>query len=297
MRAGRGELRRDEPMARHTSWRVGGPADWLYRPAGAEDLAAFLAGLDEGVPVYWAGLGSNLLVRDGGIRGVVIQPQRGLGTLEVSAQGTVTAGAGVPCAKLARTCGRHGLVGAEFFAGIPGLFGGALAMNAGAWGGETWAHVLAVETIDRLGRRRWRPREDYEVGYRSVTGPDGEWFITARLGFAAGGDPAALAERVRGLLAERAARQPMGEASCGSVFRNPTGDHAARLIEAAGLKGERLGGARVSDKHANFIINDGGATASDIEALITRVIEVVAERHGVHLEPEVRIVGEEAGDD
>ncbi len=292
----RGRERHNELMARHTSWRVGGPADRFYRPADADDLAAYLRALPEAVAVTWVGLGSNLLVRDGGLRGAVVQPQRGLAAVDVSPSGEVTAGVGLPCAKLARVCGRAGLVGAEFFAGIPGTLGGALAMNAGAWGGETWPHVLAVETVDRRGERRWRPRDDYRVGYREVSGPPGEWFLRARLGFAGGGDPDALAARVRELVAERAERQPMGEASCGSVFRNPPGDHAARLIEAAGLKGTRIGGARVSDKHANFIINDGEATAADIEALIAHVRGVVAEHHGVRLQHEVRIVGEEVAD-
>lgn len=292
-----GNCRDDEPMARHTSWRVGGPAERLCRPAGRDDLSRLLASLADDTPVHWVGLGSNLLVRDGGLPGVVIQPRGALADLELAEDGEVEAGAGLPCAKLARTCGRNGLVGAEFFAGIPGLVGGALAMNAGAWGGETWAHVLAVETVDRRGHLRWRERGDFEVAYREVRGPPGEWFVRARLGFAPGGNPQALAARVRGLLAERAARQPMGEASCGSVFRNPPGDHAARLIEAAGLKGVRIGGARVSDKHANFIINDGAATAADIEALIGHVATTVHGRFGVCLQREVRIVGEEGSHD
>ncbi|WP_018717664.1 UDP-N-acetylmuramate dehydrogenase [Arhodomonas aquaeolei] len=292
-----GQLLHDEPMARHTSWRVGGPAEWLYRPADADDLCRFLAALPADTPVHWVGLGSNLLVRDGGLPGVVIQAGRGLAGLDVEASGEVTAGAGVPCAKLARACGRAGLVGAEFFAGIPGMLGGALTMNAGAWGGETWAHVLEVETVDHAGGRRWRACSEFEIGYRSVAGPTGEWFLGARLAFAPGGDNAALADRVRELLAERAARQPMGQASCGSVFRNPPGDHAARLIEAAGLKGHAIGGARVSDKHANFIINTGEATAADIETLIGHVAACVRERFGVSLQPEVRIIGEEARHD
>jgi len=288
-----GSLRRDEPLARYTSWRVGGPADRFYEPRDAEDLCTFLAELPESEPVFLLGLGSNLLIRDGGIRGTVIRTQRALGHLAAVDGQRVEAGAGVPCAKLARYCGRLGLVGAEFFAGIPGTLGGALAMNAGAWGGETWPCVERVETVDHQGRRRRRGPDDFRIGYRSVEGPAGEWFLGALLRFTPGGDPQGLADRVRDLLARRAETQPTGQASCGSVFRNPRGDHAARLIQSAGLKGTRIGGARVSEKHANFIINDGNATASDIERLIERVQQRVEAQHGVRLVPEVRVVGEE----
>lgn len=287
-----GDLRLEEPMSRHTSWRVGGPADRWFRPDSVEALGRFLAALPPGEPVLWLGLGSNLLVRDGGIRGTVIATHGALGELERMADGRVRAGAGVPCAKLARRCARWGLGEAEFFAGIPGTLGGALAMNAGAFGGETWRHVVRVEVMNRAGARRERAPGEYRVGYRSVTGPAEEWFLAATLEFAA--DPQAGVDQIRSLLARRKASQPIGEPSCGSVFRNPPGDYAARLIEAAGLKGHRMGGARVSLKHANFIINEGGATAADIEALILQVRETVARIHGVTLQPEVRIVGEPA---
>ena len=292
----RGELRRDEPMARHTSWRVGGPADRFYTAADVQDLAAFLAALPAGEPLFWLGLGSNLLVRDGGIRGTVVHTQRALDWIEPMDGGRVEAGAGVACAKLARYCGRRGLAGAHFFAGIPGTVGGALAMNAGAFGGETWERVEAVRTVDRRGELRWRDAADFQAAYRSVRGPAGEWFVAARLRLEPGADPQLLASRVRELLGRRAATQPMGQPSCGSVFRNPEGDHAARLIEAAGLKGTCIGGACVSEKHANFIVNTGGARAADIEALIERVRHRVEERHGVRLLPEVRVVGEERAD-
>jgi UDP-N-acetylmuramate dehydrogenase len=285
----RGELLLDEPLARHTSWRVGGPADRYYKPADLDDLAAFLATLPENEPVMWLGLGSNLLVRDGGIRGTVVATHGVLKRVERLDDERVYAESGVPCAKLARSCARWGLRSGEFFAGIPGTVGGALAMNAGAFGGETWAHVLAVDVIDRHGRRRCRPREDYTVGYRSVEGPAGEWFLGAELRFEPGD---AGQEEIREILARRKASQPIGLPSCGSVFRNPPGDHAARLIESAGLKGLELGGARVSDKHANFIISRRGATASDIERLIRHVQATVKEVHGVELVPEVRVAGE-----
>jgi UDP-N-acetylmuramate dehydrogenase len=288
----RGVLRENEPLSRHTSWRVGGPADRYYVPASIEDLSLFVAGLPAGEPVYWVGLGSNLLVRDGGVRGTVIGTHGVLSGLERRPDGTVVAEAGVPCAKLARQCVRWGLGQAEFFAGIPGTVGGALAMNAGAFGGETWRHVSSVQTMDRCGIVHHRGREQYEVGYRSVRGPADEWFLAANLSFET--DSAASSADIKALLARRKASQPIGLPSCGSVFRNPPGDHAARLIETAGLKGRRIGGAEVSPKHANFIINTGGATAADIEQLIDLVRKTVLEVHGVRLQPEVRILGEPA---
>ena len=288
----RGELRRNEPMARHTSWRVGGPVDTWYRPADLDDLAAFIASLPPTTAVHWVGLGSNLLVRDGGIRGVVIATHSALSRMERLGDKGIYAEAGVPCAKIARSCARWGLGAGEFFAGIPGTLGGALAMNAGAFGGETWDFVRAVETLDHRGLRRRRARAEYATGYRSASGPEDEWFIAAELEFP-GGRPVTQAS-IRELLVKRKATQPIGEPSCGSVFTNPPGDHAARLIESAGLKGFRIGGAEVSPKHANFIINTGGATAADIEALLRHVAAEVERVHGVALQAEVRILGEAA---
>jgi len=286
----RGELRHAEPMARHTTWRVGGPAACWYAPADLEDLALFLAERVAETPLYWVGLGSNLLVRDGGLSGCVIATSGVLNGLALEGE-TLYVEAGVSCAKLARFASRHDRVGAEFLAGIPGTLGGALAMNAGCFGGETWPLVTRVETLDAQGVRRVRGVEDFQVGYRQVRGPEGEWFVAAWLQLA-NGDGAAAAERVRALLDRRAATQPVGTANAGSVFRNPEGDFAARLIEAAGLKGHTLGGARVSPKHANFIVNEGGASAADIEDLIALVRDEVVARFGVRLETEVKIVGE-----
>ena len=281
---------RDVPMARMTTWGTGGPADRVYAPADVEDLADFLAGLGPGDPILWVGLGSNLLVRDGGVDGVVVLAARGLGRIEERGAHLVRAGAGVPCAKLARYLGAKGYAGGEFLAGIPGTIGGALAMNAGAHGGETWDLVQGVETIDRAGRRRRRARDEFEVGYRSVEGAPGEWFTGADLRFAPA-DPAAVRACTRRLIRARAASQPVGRRSCGSVFRNPPGDHAGRLVEACGLKGARIGGAVVSEKHGNFIVNEGAASSSDIEALIGRVRSRVLDETGVDLVPEVRVVG------
>ena len=286
----RGALLHNEPLARHTSWRVGGPARQFYTPADLDDLANFLATLPDDEALLWLGLGSNLLVRDGGFPGTVIATFGGMNALSMLDAQTLRAEAGVSCAKVARYMTKHGLTGGEFLAGIPGSMGGALAMNAGAWGGETWQSVVAVETVDRHGERRLRTPAEYEIGYRHVRGPADEWFIAAHLRFEAGDSVAAQA-RIKALLERRAATQPTNQPSCGSVFRNPPGDHAARLIEACGLKGTCIGKACVSEKHANFIINTGAARAADIEALIAQVRETVEREQAVRLETEVRIVG------
>jgi UDP-N-acetylmuramate dehydrogenase len=286
-------VRRDEPMSRHTSWHVGGPADYWFEPEDRTDLMAFLRALPRELPVHWVGLGSNLLVRDGGLRGVVITTHGALSRLERLSATLVYCEAGVPCARIARQCIKWGLGPADFFAGIPGTLGGALAMNAGAFGGETWRHVRSVETVDRAGVQHTRAAAEYAISYRHARAPVAdEWYLAATLEFEQrpGADNAELKE----LLTRRKETQPIGEWSCGSVFTNPPGDHAARLIDTAGLKGTRIGGAAVSDKHANFIINTGDATAADLEQLIVHVQRVVESRHGVKLVPEVRVVGEEA---
>ena len=286
----RGELRLDEPLRQYNSWRVGGPARRMYLPADVDDLACFLAGLDPQEALLWLGLGSNLLIRDGGFDGTVILLQGRLNRLEIEGD-RVLVQAGVSCAKVARAAARADLVGAAFLAGIPGTMGGALAMNAGAFGGETWSIVRSVTTIDRSGRVHERSPDQYRVGYRQVVRPAEEWFLDCTLQLHRG-DGAAEQAAIRAMLARRAATQPTGLPSCGSTFRNPPGDHAARLIEACGLKGLRIGGAEVSPKHANFIINTGDATAADIEALVRHVATEVERVHGVRLETEVRIVGD-----
>jgi UDP-N-acetylmuramate dehydrogenase len=288
-----GELRRDEPMSRHTSWRVGGPADLWYKPSGRQDLQRFLAAqAGRQQSLLWLGLGSNLLVRDGGIRGAVVTIYDALSDLHVAASGRVYVEAGAHCARLAKFCAAQGLSGAAFFAGIPGTLGGALAMNAGAYGDETWAHVHRVEVLDTTGQVHELSSDAFSFGYRHVQMPikDG-LFLAAELEFDAG-DAQIEAQNVRELLRARRASQPVGQPSCGSVFRNPPQDFAARLIEACGLKGYQLGGARVAEKHANFILNTGTASAADIEALIQHVQASVQQQHGVSLQAEVRIVGE-----
>jgi UDP-N-acetylmuramate dehydrogenase len=286
----RGRLERDVPLAPLTSWRVGGPADWLFQPEDADDLAHFLAAVPETLPQTILGLGSNVLVREGGIEGVVIHLAGTLNQrLRVDPE-RVELGAGLACAQAARFCAAEGLTGAEFLAGIPGTVGGALAMNAGAWGGEIWPLVDWVEMIDRQGRRRVRSPADFEIGYRNVRGCEGEFFLRAVLKLVPG-DPSSARERIQELLRERAEKQPLGLPSCGSVFRNPEGGHAAALIEQAGLKGLQHGGAEVSRKHANFITHDGTASAADIEWLIDEVQQRVAARFGISLVPEVRVIG------
>lgn len=289
----RGELRRDEPMARHVSWRAGGTADRCYVPADLDDLAAFLRRLPAAEAVLFVGLGSNLLVRDGGWRGTAVLLHSAKRHPELKA-GQLYAEAAVASPKVARFAATHGLAGAEFLAGIPGTVGGALAMNAGCHGGETWNIVERVLTIDRAGTLRHRAPQDYEIGYRRCTLRSGaeEWFAGAWFRLSAG-EAAASRAAIRRLLQQRIATQPLELPNAGSVFRNPAGDHAARLIEACGLKGLARGGARVSEKHANFIVNPKGrARAADIEWLIATVRATVLERTGVALVPEVRIVGD-----
>lgn len=203
-------------------------------------------------------------------------------------------GAGLSAARLARFLARHQLTGGEFFSGIPGTIGGALATNAGAFGGQTWELVKEVTTIDHQGQLHNRPKADYQIAYREVRPTNNrpeEWFIAAQLQFQPATDNADT-DRIRILLDRRAQTQPIGKASAGSTFRNPPGDYAGRLIEASGLKGFRIGGACVSEIHANFIINTGNAHAADIENLIHQIQERVAKLHGVYLIPEVHIVGE-----
>src|SRR5574340_284859 len=290
----RGKLRLAEPMSRHTSWRTGGVAQRSYVPADLEDLAQFLKSLPPHEPVHFVGLGSNLLVRDGGVRGTVVLLHGALNRIELRGGGLIYAVAGVASPRLARFAANHDLAGAGFLAGIPGTVGGALAMNAGCYGAQTWEIVAEVLTLDRAGRLRWRLPQDFAVGYRHVAlqaeGGE-EWFAAAWFRLPPG-EGSAAREKIRELLKRRVASQPLNLPNAGSVFRNPPGDHAARLIEASGLKGLRVGGAQVSEKHANFIVNADGATAAEIEALIEKVRETVRAKQGVELVPEVRIIGE-----
>lgn len=302
----RGELRIHEPMKKHVSWRAGGVAEYFYLPADLQDLALFLCHLPRTEPVCMIGLGSNLLVRDGGVRGAIVALHARLNDLLLIKQdevgGLIYAEAGVPCAKLARFAALHHLVGAEFLAGIPGTVGGALAMNAGCYGAETWEIVEKVKTINRAGKLRERKPEDYLVGYRHIALQQGfnsvsdeEWFVGGWFRLQQG-DHDNSRQKIKALLAARISSQPLNFPNAGSVFRNPTDNYAAHLIEASGLKGYRVGGAIVSSKHANFIINDGGATATDIEAVIIMIRDTVKKKTGIELIQEVRIIGD-AGND
>ena len=289
-RHARGILKQNEPMSQHTSWRAGGNALHYFEPVDLEDLSCYLAALPAAEPVLWVGLGSNLLVRDGGFPGTIIATSQILNNLEIEYSGLVKVEAGVSCGKVAKMTARAGLSGAEFLAGIPGTMGGALAMNAGAHGSETWNIVTSVMTLSRSGNLACRTRSDFRIGYRRVGIHDNEWFISAILQLQ--NDPEHKGEqRIREFLERRSATQPVRQHNCGSVFRNPPGDYAARLIDACDLKGARTGNACVSEKHANFIINLGGATAGDIEQLIQHIQETVYRKFSVALEPEVRIVG------
>ena len=293
----RGRWLSDEPMSRHVSWRAGGKARRVYVPADLADLAAMMKALPRTEPMMFVGLGSNLLVRDGGYPGTVVLTHGVLNEVRADGQ-AIHAAAGVPSPKVARFAAVHDLAGAEFLAGIPGTIGGALAMNAGCYGAETWQFVREVSVLGRDGKVRRRARNDYQIGYRHVAlranpAHAEEWFVAATFEFGSGRGGEARA-RIKDLLARRIATQPLNLPNAGSVFRNPPGDFAARLIEACGLKGRRSGGAVISEKHANFIVNTGGAVAADIESLIEQAQTRVFERFGVVLECEVRIVGEAA---
>jgi len=292
----RGRLLENEPMAEHVSWRAGGRAARAYAPADLDDLQSFLRTLPDGERVCFVGLGSNLLVRDGGFRGTVVLMHDTRGKIRLD-DDLVFAEAGVASPKVARFAATHALEGAEFLAGVPGTIGGALAMNAGCYGSETWAFVERVDTIDRQGAVHARTPREFETGYRHVAlkgralGTD-EWFAGAWFRFPKG-DGARARERIKALLDKRLATQPLNLPNAGSIFRNPPDDHAARLVEACGLKGYAIGDARISEKHANFIVNPRGkASAADIEALIEHARAAVLKRCNVVLVPEVRIVGE-----
>jgi UDP-N-acetylmuramate dehydrogenase len=286
-----GKLLQNEPMSKHTSWRVGGLADQLYIPVDLADLRAFLQQVGDQQPIHFVGLGSNLLVRDGGIRATVVSMHNVLTDMHVE-DDLIYAESGVTCGKLAKFCAKQSRQGAEFFAGIPGTLGGALAMNAGCYGWETWDAVDSVITINRHGELHKRSAKEFVASYRHINMPvQGEWFVAAWLKFEAG-DAEVAAQKIKDLLASRLASQPLNLPSAGSTFRNPAGEYAARLIEACGLKGYLIGGAQVSEKHANFIVNIGGATALDIELLIKHMHDTVLEKFGVALQQEVKVIGD-----
>ena len=283
-----------EPLARHTSYRIGGPAELLVVPDSADDLADVLRAADaHAARVTLLGGGSNVLVGDGGIPGIVVKLGRGFGRVDWTEKtdgASARAGAAVQLGRLARAAAERGLAGLEFAEGIPGTVGGALFMNAGAYGGDVARAVAVVEGLGRDGTPRRLAASSLAFGYRRTELPAG--FVVTAVGFRLRRDDPV---RVRGRMAEARARrlaaQPHGQPNGGSVFKNPAGDHAGRLIEAAGLKGARAGRARISERHANFIVNEGGARAADVKALMDVAQRVVWERSGVWLEPELRLVG------
>ena len=280
-------------MSKHTSWRTGGIADYFYYPSDKQDLVSLLKRLPEEMQVHWIGLGSNLLIRDGGVEGIVICTSKGLNGIEMMPSDRVYVEAGVSCSRVARTTARNKLSGVEFLAGVPGSFGGALVMNAGAFGGETWEWVERVECIDRCGNLMFVDRSRVRYGYRHVELPDDCWLLGAILKLQQAGDGFDSKVAIRDLLHLRSRSQPVQSANAGSVFRNPDEDFAAKLIEQSGLKGCAMGGASISELHANFIINDGSASSADIERLIGHVRDQVKKNCGVDLQLEVHIMGRE----
>jgi UDP-N-acetylmuramate dehydrogenase len=286
-----GQLLFNESLAEYTTWRVGGRAAKLYKPIDITDLQLFIKQLPKHEPLLWLGLGSNSLIRDSGFSGTVILTQGCLKKISLIAENLVHVEAGVSCATMARFCARAELSGGEFWAGIPGTMGGALRMNAGCSGGETWDFVIEVETINREGELRLRKPEEFAIAYRHVTGIQDEWFVAATCRLTKG-EKAKSLQRIKELLAYRANTQPLKEYNCGSVFRNPPGNFAARLIESCGLKGKQLGGAIVSPKHANFIINHRDASSSDIESLMDLVRDTVLLQKNIELIHEVHIIGD-----
>jgi UDP-N-acetylmuramate dehydrogenase len=290
----RGKLRENQILAPYTSWKIGGPAQYFFEPADLEDLQEFLRQCStlEEVPITVLGAGTNVLIRDNGIRGVVIYLRNHLNSLQQLDDFTLRVAVGVTSARLMQHCIHQGFADAAFLAGIPGTVGGLLAMNAGTADGNIWDHVLQVETIKRDGMITYRDAKEFQATYRHVTGlAHDEWFIAAKLLFAKQ-DGAIAQQTAQAILRKRSASQPLTKPSCGSVFCNPPGQYAARLIEAAGLKGTRIGAAVVSAKHANFILNEGNATARDVELLIQHIVKVVKQSQHIELTPEVRILGE-----
>ncbi|RNC72660.1 MAG: UDP-N-acetylmuramate dehydrogenase [Desulfuromonadales bacterium] len=286
----KGEVLRDEPMARHTSLKVGGPADFFVVPADLDDLAALMALLVEtGTPHLVVGGGYNLLVRDGGFRGVVISLAHFVAVERLDAR-RVRAGAGVKNRDFVQFILGEGLAGLEFLCCIPGTVGGGLAMNAGAHGGEILDRLEELAVI-RNGEARTVRQDELDYGYRFLRLAPGEIIVAGTFSLEQG-SPVEIGARIDAFRAHRVESQKIGYPNAGSFFKNPEGTPAWRLIDSAGLRGERIGGAQVSEVHANFLINRGGATAADFLALVKRIKDVVRLKTGMALEEEVRIVGE-----
>lgn len=287
----RGDLKHNHALAEYAAWKIGGAAEYFYEPVDLEDLQVLLS-LWQERPITVFGAATNVLIRDSGIRGLVIYLHNNLNGLYEIDDFTLRAEAGVSLAYLLQKCIHLGASDAVFMAGIPGTVGGALAMNAGTYGEYMWDHVVAVETINCLGEIKLRSAAEFTANYRQVIGlAKDEWFIAAHLIFTRG-DRQEMVKLVNERLQKRKKSQPLDLPSCGSVFRNPKGDYAARLIEASGFKGKQIGGAKVSEKHANFIVNYDNASARDVEALIQEIIHTVKQIYQVDLMPEVHFFGE-----
>ncbi len=285
-------LRRDEPLARHSTFRIGGPAELFAEVASERALARLIeAARETGTPLHLLGLGSNVLFPDGGLAGVVARLGGELKRVRIRGR-RVSAGAGAALALVARRAAKAGLAGLEALSGFPSTVGGAVWMNAGCYGTEVKDVLVSVRVVERDGRRRRLATAELEPAYRWTNLKVSGAIVTRALFELAPGDPAALLARMEELNAKRWASLPSGQPNVGSIFKNPPGDYAGRLLEVAGLKGARIGGAEVSPKHANVIVNAGGATAGDVVELMRRMRDRAEESCGVRLEPEVVLLGD-----
>ena len=293
VKIGRDGIRFDCRMNQYTTFRVGGKAEAIYFTRELKGLQRMLSYLrKENIPYLVVGKGSNLIVRDGGFKGVAIILQGELAAIEqnVNNDHIIQAGGGLVIAELLTHCKQNGLGGLEFLAGIPGTVGGAVAMNAGAFGKDMGSMVQEIQTVTYQGKLATRNRPQLNFSYRELAIPEGT--VIVKVSFQLNHEtPEIVTKRVAGYLAERKASQPLEYPSGGSVFKNPPKDYAGRLIERVGLKGREIGGAMISPKHANFIVNTGGARAEDILALMDLAREIVKEETGIELEPEIRVVG------
>ncbi len=288
----RGKLLRDEPLAPFTWLRVGGPAEVIFLPDDEDDLAAFLSALDPAVPVTTIGVGSNLLVRDGGVEGVVIRLGRAFSKVEARGESRILAGAAVPDAILAREAGRAGIAGLEFYRGVPGAVGGACMMNAGCYGAETKDVLVEAYAVTRSGRRRTLSNADMGFSYRkNAAAAQGDLVFTGALFEGRPDDPAAVEARMAEITAKRETTQPIREKTGGSTFKNPPGHSAWKVVDEAGWRGKPFGGAMFSPLHANFLINTGEATAADLEGLGEAVRADALDRFGVQLDWEIKRIG------
>ena len=292
----RGQILRDAALGPYTWFRVGGPADALFLPEDDDDLAAFLQALPDHVPVTPIGVGSNLIVRDGGVRGVCVRLGRGFSKIEPRGDSTIYAGAAAPDAQVAIAAGKAGIAGLEFYRGIPGTIGGALTMNAGAYGGETKDILIEAYGLNRRGERLTISNTEMGFSYRTCLAAE-DVIFTGALYQGQPGDPAAIAEAMRAIMEKREASQPIKEKTGGSTFRNPDpalsgGRGAWQMVDAAGLRGCRRGGAQVSEKHCNFLINTGDANAADIEGLGEEIRAKVMKDFGIDLHWEIKRIGE-----